>query len=76
MNFRIRYNNFEKKSLSQISEFDFFNFDLKEGMYRLLGVPEKYLRALSRCVSINICKSIAQIEICSQNTKKPVLTKF
>ena len=32
MNFRIRYNNFEKKSLSQISEFDFFYFDLKEGM--------------------------------------------
>ena len=75
MNFRIRYNNFEKKIF--ITNFRIWFFLIliwKE--CRFLNVPEKNFRALSRCVSINLCKSIAQIEIYSQCTKNPFSQNF
>ena len=62
-NFRIRYKNFEKNRYHE-----FQNLEME---CRFLSVPEKYLRALSRCVSINICKSIAQIEITVKIRKNP-----
>ena len=65
MNFRIRYNSFEKNRYHEFQIWFFFCFLIWKKECRL-----------SRCVSINICKSIAQIEIYSQYTKKPFSQNF
>ena len=67
IDFRILYNNFEKQIVIthfRISEF--FCILIWKRECRFFSVPEKYLQALSLCVSIYICKSIAQIEIYSK----------
>ena len=56
----------------------FFGILIWKKECRFLSVPKKYLRVLSRCtcVSINICKSIARIEIYCQNRKNPFSQNF